>query len=133
MATYRGTDGAVFVGTDRVGEVRSFTLDISAEVINANVMGDTWAKNKGGIRSFSGSIEAYFDDADTGQTAIQAGIAAGTSVTLNLYPMGNSSGNIVFSGAAIITGINRSQSHDGMVEVSFNYTGDGALTQSTVV
>lgn len=129
MATYRGTDGAVYIGTDAVGEVRSFTLDETAEVISANVMGDTHAKNKIGLISWTVSVEAYFDDADAGQAAFEIG----TAVALKLYPTGNTSGNIELSGTVVVNGKSHSQSHDGMIEISFSGTGDGALTKATVV
>jgi len=128
MATYRGTDGAVNIGTDLVAEVRSFSVEESAEVINANVMGDEWAKNRIGLKSWTATVEAYYDDADAGQTAF----AIGTEVSLKLYPIGNTSGNEELSGLAVVNGVSKSQSHDGMIEVSFSVTGNGALTKGAV-
>lgn len=41
-------------------------------------------------------------------------------------------GDAYFTGTAIITGISRSGSFDGMVEASYSFEGSGALAQATV-
>lgn len=59
-------------------------------------------------------------------------LAAGATVTLNLYPEGNTTGDTYWTGDVIITSISYSASFDGLVEATFSFTGTGALTESTV-
>lgn len=130
MAKVIGKDGAVYIGANTVAEVRDFSLDTSSEIVNDTVMGDTWMTNKATQKSWTASVNCYFDAADaTGQGVL----IEGAEVSLLLYPEGNTSTKIEYSGSLIVTSVSRSQSFDGMVEVSFSGTGNGALTTGTVV
>lgn len=129
MATHTGVNGVVKVATNTVAEVRSFSLDTSAEVLEDTVLADTSKSYKIGKKSGSATIECFWDETDTsGQIAI----AEGNEVTLNLYPEGADSGDYYYSGSFIITGNSISVPTDGIIEASFNATLNGALTRSTV-
>lgn len=129
MANHQGSEGIVKVGANTVAEVRSWQLSESADTIEDTAMGDTSKTFRSGLTEWEGSMECYWDETDTnGQEAL----TSGASVTLNLYPEGDTSGDTFFTGSAIVTGISRQASHDGMVEASFNYKGTGDLTQNTV-
>lgn len=129
MATHIGNEGAVYVGANQILEVRSFSVEQSSATVEDTVMGDTWTSSKATLKSWSASIEAYWDETDTtGQGALDVG----AEVTLNLYPEGNSSTDTYLSGSAIVESVSISASFDGMVEVSFSCKGNGALTESTV-
>ena len=129
MSTFIGKDGAVYVGTNAVAEVRDFSLESSSEIVNDTVMGDDFMTNKATQKSWSATVNCYYDSSDTtGQLALDEG----ATVTLNLYPEGNTSGKTYYTGSVIVTSISRSQSFDGLVEVTFNGTGTGALTESSV-
>ena len=87
-------------------------------------------KNQATIKAWSGSFDGFWDETDTmGQGAL----SAGGTVTLNLYPEGDASGDTYWTGDAIITEIAYNASFDGIVEASFSFTGTGALTETTVV
>ena len=62
----------------------------------------------------------------------QGALSVGSSVTINFYPEGADSGDTYYSGTALVTGVTRSASFDGMVEASITLQGSGALTASTV-
>lgn len=129
MSTFIGKDGAVYVGTNAVAEVRDFSLESSSEIVNDTVMGDDFMTNKATQKSWSATVNCYYDSSDTnGQLALDEG----STVTLNLYPEGNTSGKNYYYGSVIITSISRSQSFDGLVEITFNGTGTGALTEGSV-
>ena len=128
MATHTGSEGTIKVGADTVGELRSFTLETTAETIEDTSMGDTNRSYKVGLKSFTGSASLFWDEADTGQTAI----VVGTEITLNVYPEGASSGDTYYSGSAIVTGTTIASSFDGMVEAEVSFQGTGALTTTTV-
>lgn len=129
MATFHGKDGVVKVGANAVAEVRSFTLNTGVETADDTVMGDTWRSHTSGFKTWSGSLECYWDDTDTnGQESLQEG----DSVTLNLQFEGNTTGDFLFTGTATVTEVVHTANMDGIVERSFNFLGNGALTRSTV-
>jgi hypothetical protein len=131
MATSIGKDGAVYVDsqTSAVAEVRDWSLETTSEVVNDTVMGDTWMTNKATQKSWTASVNCYWSDGDTtGQDLLVEGAA----VTLKLYPEGNTSGNTYWYGDVIITSVSKSLSFDGLVEISFSATGNGALTEGSV-
>ena len=128
MATHTGSEGTIKVGANTVGELRSFTLETTAETIEDTSMGDTNRSYKVGLKSFTGSASLFWDEADTGQTAI----VVGTEITINVYPEGASSGDTYYTGSAIVTGRTINSSFDGMVEMELSFQGNGALSESTV-
>lgn len=129
MATQTGKDGAVYVGSNAVAEIRDWSLESTSEVVADTVMGDSWVSNKPTLKSWTSSFNAFWDSSDTnGQGALDEG----EEITLNLYPSGNTSSNVYWTGSAIITSVTKSASFDGMIEASFSVTGNGSLTESTV-
>ena len=129
MAVHKGQEGFVKVGTNTVAEVKDWTLSESAETIDTTSMGDTTRSYVPSLKSASGSISVRWDETDTtGQGALIAGV----EVTLNLYPEGDSSGDTYLSCSAIITEVGTSSSFDGLVEGSFSFQVNGAVTYSLV-
>lgn len=129
MATQTGKDGAVYIGANAVAEIRDFSLETTSEVVADTVMGDDWVTNKPTLKSWTASVNAYWDDTNT---TGQGALVEGAEITLNMYPEGNTSGDTYYYGAAIVTSVSRSQSFDGMIEASFSVTGNGPLTQGAV-
>ena len=128
MATFKGKDGVVKVGSNAIGEIRNFSVEESADTIEDTTMGDTARTYKDSLPQFTASIDALIDDTDTGQTAL----TIGSSATFSFLPEGDSSGKYSLSGSGIVTGITRSQSFDGFVEISFSLQGSGAITIGSV-
>ena len=79
------------------------------------------------LTQFTASVDVFFDETDTAQTAL----SVGSTVTLEVYPEGASTGDTFYSGSAIVTGFTRSASFDGLVEASVSLQGSGGLTTST--
>lgn len=129
MATHVGKDGAVYVGSNAVAEIRDWSLEQTSEIVNDTVMGDDWMTNKPTQKSWTTSFNAFWDETNT---TGQGALTVGAEVTLNLYPEGNTSGDTYWSGSAIVTSVSNTASFDGLVEASFSATGNGALTESTV-
>ncbi len=127
MATHTGSEGTVHVGTDAIAEIRSFSLEATSEVIEDTSMGDTDRSFKAGLKSFTGSVEVFWDEADTAQIALDVG----AEVTLKVYPEGATTGDKYYSGSAIVTGRTVTSSFDGMVEAAITVQGNGALTLAT--
>jgi predicted secreted protein len=129
MATHKGSEGTVKVGSNAIAEIRSYSIEESADTIEDTSMGDSARTYKPSLTQFSGSIDVFWDETDTsGQGALDVG----SEVTLNFYPEGDTAGDTYYSGSAIVTGVTRTGSFDGMVEASISVQGNGALTESTV-
>ncbi len=129
MATHRGSEGTVKSGANAIAEIRSYTITQSADTIEDTVMGDSARTYLSSLTSFSGSIECYWDETDTnGQLTLDPG----STVTINIYPEGSTSGDMYYTGSVIITEKSITASFDGMVEASFSFQGTGALTETTV-
>jgi predicted secreted protein len=128
MATHKGSEGIIKVGTDSILEIRSYSIEESADTLEDTSMGDSARTYKPSLTSFSGSLDVFWDETDTGQNAL----SIGSEVTLNVYPEGDTAGDTYYSGSAIVTGVSRTGSFDGLVEASISVQGNGALTESTV-
>lgn len=127
MATHTGSEGTIKVSSTTVGELRSYSLEQTADTIEDTSMGDTNRTYKSALKGWSGSASLFFDEADAGQLLL----VLGTEIALKVYPEGASSGDKYYYGDAIITGSNISASFDGMVEAEVTFTGTGALTFGT--
>ena len=129
MATHAGSEGKVFVGTDQIAEIKSWSMEVTSDTTDASIIGTSWRKNQATIKSWSGSFDGFWDETDTNG---QGALAAGATITLNLYPEGDDTGDTFWTGDVIITSISYNASFDGIVEASFGFTGTGPLTESTV-
>ena len=129
MATFHGNSGVVKIATNAVAEVKDFTLTTNIETADDTAMGDTWRSHKTGFKAWSGSLNCWWDDTDAnGQVAM----IEGASLTLNLQPEGSTTGDYLYTGTVTITEVTHTQTMDGIVERSFNFVGNGALSLSTV-
>jgi predicted secreted protein len=129
MATHKGSEGTVKVGANSVAEIRSYSIEESADTLEDTSMGDSARTYKPSLTSFSGSLDVFWDETDTDG---QGALTIGSEVTLNVYPEGDTAGDSYYTGSAIVTGVSRSASFDGLVEASISVQGNGALTSTTV-
>lgn len=138
MSETKGVDGVVKVAAAGgsvvdVLHVSSFTLEETTETIDVTSMGDSSREILSTFKAFTGSIDGYWDPADTnlGHGASAPTVQAGTSIDFELYPAGTS--GIYYSGSAIVTSISRTASFDGAVEYSISFDGQGDLTYNNAV
>jgi predicted secreted protein len=129
MATHKGSEGVVKVGANTVAEVRSYTITESADTLEDTSMGDSARTYKPSLTTFTGSIDALWDETDT---TGQGALSIGAEVTFAVYPEGDSSTDTYYTGTAIVTEVSRTGSFDGLVEASVSLQGTGALSESTV-
>jgi predicted secreted protein len=126
MAAHAGSEGIVKIGDNQIAEVKSWSLEEVCDTVDASIIGTEWRKHLATIRSWSGSIEAFWDETDAnGQGAFKLG----SSVELKLYPEGVGNEKHYFSGTAIVSNISRQGAFDGLVESSFSFQGNGNLTK----
>ncbi len=129
MATHTGSEGTVKVGSDAIAEIRSYSLEETADTLEDTSMGDSARTYKSSLKTFTGTVDVFWDETDT---AGQGALTNGAEVTLAVYPEGDASGDTYYSGSAIVTGVSRTASFDGMVEASISVQGTGDLTATTV-
>ena len=129
MSNHKGSEGLVKIGSATVAEVKDWSLSETADTIEDTTMGDVARTRKPSLTSASGSISAFWDETDSaGQIAMQAG----SEVALKLYPEGSATGDYFASVSAIITTQDASAAMDGMVEASFSWESNGAVTWAVV-
>lgn len=129
MATHTGSEGTVKVGSNAIAEIRSFSIEESADTLEDTSMGDTARTYKSSLTTYTGSVDVLWDETDT---TGQGALTIGAEVTLNLYPEGDTSGDTYYTGTAIVTGRTINSTYDGLVEMSISVQGSGALTETTV-
>ena len=128
MATHHGKEGVVTVGGTEMGEVTSFTLETTGDVVEDTALSDGTKSFVAGRTSFSGTIEMHFDETDSQQETL----LAGASISFVLLPEGNDSGDASYSGTGIVTGMSINNSMDAIVSRTVTFQGTGALTVGTV-
>jgi hypothetical protein len=129
MATHKGSEGTVKSGANAIAEIRSYTITETADVLEDTTLGDASRTYLASLKTFTGSIECFWDETDTnGQLTLDVG----STVTINIYPEGSTSGDTYYTGSVIITEKSITASFDGMVEASFSFQGTGALSETTV-
>lgn len=128
MATFAGKDGIVKIGSNAIGEIRSYSIEQTMDTIEDSTMGDADRTYVASLKSFSGSMDVYFDDTDTGQLDVQVGDTGTISVLME----GDTTGDHSLSGSILVTGRTVTASFDGMTEASITFQGTGALTEGTV-
>ena len=128
MATHHGKEGVVTAGGTAVGELTSFTIETTGDVVEDTQLSDSTKSFLAGRTSFSGTLEMNYDETDTQQETL----TAGSSISFVLLPEGNTSGDQSFTGTGIVTGMSINNAMDAVVSRSVTFQGTGALTKSTV-
>jgi hypothetical protein len=131
MATHTGSEGTVRVGANAIAEIRSYSVEETADTAEDTQMGDTYRSFKTTLRGWSGSVDVFWDELDTnGQNLL----IPGAEVTVNFFPEGATAGQSerYFSGTAIVTGKTVTASFDGMVESTITLQGNGTLSFLTL-
>lgn len=129
MATHKGSEGTVKSGANAIAEIRSYTITETADTLEDTTMGDSSRTYLASLKTFTGSIECFWDETDTnGQLTLDPG----STLTINIYPEGSTSGDTYYTGSVIVTEKSITASYDGMVEASFSFQGTGALSETTV-
>ena len=128
MATHHGKEGVVKVGGNVMGEVTSFTLETTGDVVEDTALTDGTKSFVAGRTSFSGTIEMHYDETE-GQ---QESLLAGASIAFILLPEGSDGGDASYTGTGIVTGMSINNSMDAIVSRSVTFQGTGVLTVGTV-
>ncbi len=129
MTTVKGDGGIVEVGGNAVASIDSFTFNLTADAIDSTVMGTQAKTHIAGKTEWDGSLSCHWDPDDTNG---QESLTIGASASLSLEPEGNATtGDVYYTGSAIVTGIDVGTPQDGMVTRNISFKGTGALTTAT--
>lgn len=129
MAVVHGKEGVVKFSTNDVGKITKIEVVQTVDVSDKTAMGDTWQDHNVGIPAWSGSVEGWYDPADTDG---QASVDVGDQVSIGFYVQGDGSGATYYSGTATVTNITIGAEITDNGKFSFAFQGAGALTKSTV-
>jgi hypothetical protein len=128
MATHKGSEGTIKVGSNAVAELLSYSLTENVDLIETTNITDAARLYTTGKTSWGGEISTNWVEGDTAQSAM----TIGASVTLNVFPEGDTGGDTYYTGTAIITGLDKSADGEGLVTNSISVTGSGALSSALV-
>lgn len=128
MATHTGSEGTVKVGSNAIAEIRSYSVEQTGDTVEDTTMGDVWRTHKSTLKSWTASVDCFWDETDT---TGQGALTVGASVTLNLYPEGATTGDSYLTGTGLVTSKTITGSFDGMVESTIAVQGTGELTTGT--
>ena len=78
MAVLKGKDGSISAGLNNLANITSFTINEEADTLETTAMGNAGYKTfVGSLKSWSGTVEAVFDDTDSA-------VAVGSAITLTV-------------------------------------------------
>lgn len=133
MATVTGQDGQVSIGGTAVNNVTSWSIDMTADTVDATVMGSANRTFRSGISSFSGSFDVLVDETEDGSaTGTMYGMDGNASVqgAALAFIFTTSTGGKTYSGNGIITGKSVSAEMEGMISMSVTFQGTGDLSET---
>lgn len=130
MANHHGTEGVVYVGSNKIAEVNDYSFDEDAEFADDTPGDETQQTyHATAVKSARGTINCWWDETDTsGQEAIRAG----NSVTIHLQPEGHGTGKTEWTGTVRITQSSIVKPKgSGITERRFSFVVSGGLTLTT--
>ena len=130
MAVMAGKDGEIKLGTNRIGYIDNFSINVNLGTAETSQIGEQWKEFIPTVSDWSGSASGTLDYADAAQKEIVDELLACTDQLFTgefkVGPALTLTGSIIFSSASI-TG-----SHGDKVAVSFNFQGSGSLSVKEV-
>ena len=129
MSTHAGVEGLVKVGSVTVAEVKSFSIEETADALETSSIGTVARTFRSSLTGWSGTLDVFWDEDDA---AGQGALSIGAEVSISVYPEGEDAGDTFYTGLCIVTSSSRSASFDSMVEGSVAVQGTGPLTATSV-
>ncbi len=128
MAAITGFSGVLKAVTNGgtlavVSELKSWSVEESADTVEATTMGNTVKTFTKTLKSWTGSCELNYEPGN----AAQADLLIGESIDLEFYP-GGTGASTKWGGTAIVTGASASGDVGDLVGSSISFQGTGALT-----
>ena len=127
----KGYSGSVTVDATEVGTAKIWTLDMTASETDATTFADAgWSAVCAGLKSWSGSITVMFDaGADAGEDGLIQSFIDGTEIALILNTGAAAAAGTAgqFIGNAVVTSMPVTNDVNSCLEVTFGFSGRGAL------
>lgn len=131
MSIQHGRNGKIQISSVDVGYVKSWSYSESVDEVDVTAMGDTAKSFQAGLRDGTFECECFWDQADAGQEDIRDGLAAGTAITVNIYPTGvTTTGAPRYTGSITIKSSEVTSDVNDMVNAKFS--GRGFLSLGVV-
>lgn len=131
MTVYSGNDGVAKFGPSaaEITKVKEFKITSSANTGRTDGMGEEWEDHIVIKKGWTGSMTCYRNSSDTPGQGI---LLVGDTVAAEFYCDGDANGLSKLAGSVIVSGVDEGANHDAPNEISFSFTGKGALTRSLV-
>ena len=128
----KGYGGSVTVDAVEVGTAKVWSLDMTAQETDSTTFADGgWSSACAGLKKWGGSITVVWDGgADAGEDDLIQAFVGGTEVALvlNTEAATGTGTTEKFSGNAVITSMPITNDVNSCIEVTFAFSGRGALT-----
>jgi len=128
MATYSGIGGDCTFAANGFGELQSWEINATAEILDDTEMGDKWTTAKGGLASWTGSAVMRVDYDDTAQAAAIVDVLQATPSGDSVALVFQVASGKTFGGNALVSGVQIGGDKGGYFEATLSFTGNGALT-----
>lgn len=137
MAGIAGKQGTVYYAGGAVATINNWSLDIDSDALETSSFTTgvpAWRTFIGGLNGWSGSVSGFWAlstaaGTSTGQKDLQDNILTPTTGTLVLEV--DQTGGGKYSGDVVLTRQSVSVAVDGVADVSWDFTGNGAVTYTT--
>lgn len=130
MAALHGRSGVVQIVSVGVGELTEWSIKSSTPEVDVTAMGASTKTYVAGLQDATVDLKCNWDPSDAGQEDIRDGLAAGTGITVNIYPSGSTTtGADYYTGTITITSSEVSATVDGAITCSFSGRGGMTLGQ----
>lgn len=117
-----------------VGELRSYSIESTADTIETSVMSNDSRTYVKGMSTWSGNADVLFDGTQFSLVNPNgsSSTVGSSPIFLVVYPEGEAgSTDKLIGGSVIITGFTINASYDGLIEASISFQGNGPLYYQT--
>jgi len=139
MPTFRGQDGSVKIGgagSTLIGQVTTWTVVEEFGSLETSAMGNVWRTYRPGMPSWNGTMQAHFDAADVGQSALWERLVGAvpqgvlSDVEFHWENQGETLGDKYLSGDVIITGVTTTAELNNIIQANFTFQGSDVLNMT---
>jgi hypothetical protein len=138
MASETSANGVIKIDVSdtltAVGEVTGYSITYTSDTVETTVLksSDNSRTYLPTLSSYTASIDAMYDYSNDAQKAMFDAITNGTVSSYELYPSGDTSSTLKYSGEGIITSFAVTGSVGEMITATFEVQGTGVLTKATI-
>lgn len=123
MATLHGINGQIYVSGTELTGANSWSVNVDQDAVEEVKFGDSWKSQKIGARGWSGSVNAYGDNASK---LILDAATSGVSVQIIIYPARGDTADSLVGNAVFGSAMDASTT--SIFNENGSFVGDGALT-----